>query len=452
MRQGFLRSKKIWGFSLLILMVAAFLGWGRIHRVGADIDSTYEKLKVLADVLAIVEKNYVEPVNVGKVIQGGINGMLETLDPHSNFMPQEMFKEMQTETRGSFEGLGFEITIRDKLLTVVAPIEDTPAYRAGIQSGDQILRIEGKSTRDMNLLDAVKRLRGPRGTQVTITIMRSGFTEPQDFSITRDVIPIRSVRSRVLEEGYGYIKINQFIEKTHPDLKKALEQLEGKEGKLKGLVLDLRNDPGGLLEQAVKVTDEFLDSGLIVYTEGRVEGQKMKFHAQKKDRVRDYPMIVLVNAGSASASEIVAGALQDHGRAVILGTPTFGKGSVQTIIPLEDGSALRLTTARYFTPKGRSIQAQGITPDIIVTDALPEGKRGGPARLIREKDLDHHLPGEGEKEPPEKVPAKPSEKIQDPGKKPAAVGESKEDPPLERALELLKTWRILNKIQTPKAS
>ncbi|MCX5912437.1 MAG: S41 family peptidase [Deltaproteobacteria bacterium] len=452
MRQGFLRSKKIWGFSLLILMVAAFLGWGRIHRVGADIDSTYEKLKVLADVLAIVEKNYVEPVNVGKVIQGAINGMLETLDPHSSFMPQEMFKEMQTETRGSFEGLGFEITIRDKVLTVVAPIEDTPAFRAGIQSGDQILRIEGKSTRDMNLLDAVKRLRGPRGTQVTITIMRPGFTEPQDFSVTRDVIPIRSVRSRLLEEGYGYVKINQFIEKTHPDLKKALEQLEGKEGKLKGLVLDLRNDPGGLLEQAVKVTDEFLDSGLIVYTEGRVEGQKMKFYAQKKERERDYPMIVLVNAGSASASEIVAGALQDHGRAVILGTPTFGKGSVQTIIPLEDGSALRLTTARYFTPKGRSIQALGITPDIIVADALPDGKRGGPARMLREKDLEHHLPGEGENEPPEKAPAKPPEKIQDPAKKPAAVGEIKEDPPLDRALELLKTWRILNKIQTPKAS
>jgi carboxyl-terminal processing protease len=452
MRQGFLRNKKLWIFPLLILMVAAFLGWGRIHRVGADIDSTYEKLKLLADVLAIVEKNYVEPVNTGKVIQGAINGMLETLDPHSNFMPQEMFKEMQTETRGSFEGLGFEITIRDKVLTVVAPIEDTPAFRAGIQPGDQIVRIEGKSTRDMNLLDAVKRLRGPRGTQVTITIMRSGFAEPQDFTITRDVIPIRSVRSRVLEEGYGYIRVNQFIEKTHSDLKKALEQLEGKEGKLKGLVLDLRNDPGGLLEQAVKVTDEFLESGLIVYTEGRVEGQKMKFYAQKKDRVRDYPMIVLVNAGSASASEIVAGALQDHGRAVILGTQTFGKGSVQTIIPLEDGSALRLTTARYYTPKGRSIQAQGITPDIIVADASPEGRKGGPSRVIREKDLDHHLPGEGEKAAPEKTPAKPPEKGQEQGKKPAAVAETKEDPPLDRALELLKTWRILNKVQTPKAS
>jgi len=332
----------------------------------------------------------------------------------------------------------------------VAPIEDTPAFRAGIQPGDQILRIEGKSTRDMNLMDAVKRLRGPRGSKITITIMRPSFTEPQDFTITRDVIPIRSVRWKVLEEGYGYIKINQFIEKTYPDLKKALDQLDGKEEKLKGLVLDLRNDPGGLLDQAVKVADEFLDSGLIVYTEGRVEGQKMKFYVQKKERVREYPMIVLVNAGSASASEIVAGALQDHGRAVILGAPTFGKGSVQTIIPLEDGSALRLTTARYFTPKGRSIQALGITPDILVADATPEGRKGAPPRSIREKDLEHHLQGEMEKEPTEKTPEKSPEL----SKKPALTAgtETKEDPPLDRALELLKTWRILNKLGTPKAS
>jgi len=446
----FKQNRKIGIVALLVLFLLVFLGWGRIHRVGADIDTTYEKLKVFADVLAIVEKNYVEPVNPGKAVQGAINGMLETLDPHSSYMSPEVFKEMQTETRGSFEGLGFEITSRDKILTVVAPIEDTPAFRAGIQPGDQILRIEGKSTRDMNLMDAVKRLRGPRGSKITITIMRPSFTEPQDFTITRDVIPIRSVRWKVLEEGYGYIKINQFIEKTYPDLKKALDQLDGKEEKLKGLVLDLRNDPGGLLDQAVKVADEFLDSGLIVYTEGRVEGQKMKFYVQKKERVREYPMIVLVNAGSASASEIVAGALQDHGRAVILGAPTFGKGSVQTIIPLEDGSALRLTTARYFTPKGRSIQALGITPDILVADATPEGRKGAPPRSIREKDLEHHLQGEMEKEPTEKTPEKSPEL----SKKPALTAgtETKEDPPLDRALELLKTWRILNKLGTPKAS
>jgi carboxyl-terminal processing protease len=450
MYHAFREKRKVWIVSLLVLFLLVFLGWGRIHRVGADIDTTFEKLKIFADVLAIVEKNYVEPVNAGKAIQGAINGMLETLDPHSSYMSPEVFKEMQTETRGSFEGLGFEITSRDKILTVVAPIEDTPAFRAGIQSGDQILRIDAKSTRDMSLMDAVKRLRGPRGSAVTITIMRPSFTEPQDFTITRDVIPIRSVRWKLLEEGYGYIKINQFIEKTYPDMKKALEQLDGKEEKLKGLVLDLRNDPGGLLDQAVKVADEFLDSGLIVYTEGRVEGQKMKFFVQKKERVREYPMIVLVNAGSASASEIVAGALQDHGRAVILGTQTFGKGSVQTIIPLEDGSALRLTTARYFTPKGRSIQAQGITPDILVADATPEAKRVGAPRTIREKDLEHHLQGEMEKEPAEKTPEKVPELSKKPA--PAAGGEGKEDPPLDRALELLKTWRILNKLGTPKAS
>ena len=433
-------QRKILAITFLFLVLGVFIGWGKVHRVGADIDSTYEKLKVLADVLAIVERNYVEPVNASSLINGAINGMLETLDPHSSFMNPEVFKEMQTETRGSFGGVGFEITIRDKILTVVAPIEDTPASRAGIQPGDQILRIDGKSTKDLNLMEAVKMMRGPQGTQVTITIMRSGFTEPQDFTMTRATIPIRSVRSKMLEEGYGYIKINQFIEKTHTDMKAALSQLESKDGTLKGLILDLRNDPGGLLEQAVKVADEFLESGLIVYTEGRVEGQKMKFYAQKKPKEHDYPLIVLVNAGSASASEIVAGALQDHGRAVILGTQTFGKGSVQTIIPLEDGSAIRLTTARYFTPSGRSIQAQGIVPDIVVPDLSPEARRATPARFIREKDLEHHLRGEGEKTPPEQT----MERSPDRAKKKEGIAE--EDPPLERALELLKTWRILNKV------
>jgi len=447
--RNWMTKRKILAITFLFLLLGIFIGLGKVHRVGADIDSTYEKLKVLADVLAIVERNYVEPVHANKLISGAINGMLETLDPHSNFMTPEVFKEMQTETRGSFGGVGFEITIRDKVLTVVAPIEDTPASRAGIQPGDQILRINGKSTKDMNLMDAVKLMRGPQGTQVTITIMRSGFTEPRDFTLTRAIIPIRSVRSKTLEEGYGYIKINQFIEKTHADMKAALSRLESN-GTLKGLILDLRNDPGGLLEQAVKVADEFLESGLIVYTEGRVEGQKMKFYAQKKAKEHDYPLIVLVNAGSASASEIVAGALQDHGRAVILGTPTFGKGSVQTIIPLEDGSALRLTTARYFTPSGRSIQAQGITPDIVVPDLLPEARRTAPPRVIRERDLEHHLRGEGEKAIPEKILEKSPDRSK---KKEAVVGpEMQEDPPLERALELLKTWRILNKVARKEAS
>ncbi|MGE5253727.1 MAG: S41 family peptidase [Planctomycetaceae bacterium] len=438
--RGWLNKKKFFAVVFIFFFLGVYLGLIHARRVGADIESAYGKLKVLADVLAIVERNYVEPVKTNNLINGAINGMLETLDPHSNYMTPEIYKEMQTETRGSFGGIGFEITIRDKVLTVVAPIEDTPASRAGIQSGDLILRIDGKSTKDMTLMEAVKLMRGPKGTQVTITIMRQGFTEPKDLTLTRAIIPIRSVRSRTLEPGYGYIKLSQFIEKTSPDMEAALKKLEGQDGSLKGLILDLRNNPGGLLEQAVKVADVFLDSGLIVYTEGRVEGQKMKFFAQKKEKMREFPMIVLVNGGSASASEIVAGALQDHGRAVILGTQTFGKGSVQTIIPLEDGSALRLTTARYYTPNGRVIQAQGITPDIVVPDLIPEAKRNTAPRFMREKDLEHHLQGEGEKAAPEK----PGE----PAKKPEAEAARKpaEDPPLDRALELLKTWQILHKV------
>ncbi len=452
-------AKKIYiVLAFTALALGLLWGWGKVHRVGAKINPAYEELKILADVLAIVEKNYVEPVDVKKAIHGAIQGMLESLDPHTAFMTPDIYREMQTETRGAFGGLGFEITIRDKVLTVVTPIEDTPAWRAGIQPGDQILRVDGKSTKDLSLMEAVRMMRGPQGTQVTITIMRSGFTEPKSITLTRATIPIRTIRFKMLEEGYGYIRVSQFIERTHADLKSALGKLEGKEGTLKGLILDLRNNPGGLLDQAVKVSDEFLESGLIVYTEGRVEGQKMRFFTQAKEKRHDYPMIVLVNAGSASASEIVAGALQDHGRAIILGTQTFGKGSVQTIIPLEDGSAIRLTTARDYTPKGRSIQAQGISPDITVADAIPGGPRKALPRLMREKDLEHHLPGEGEKGEPlkemEKAPPKTREAPPGSTQKgeTSAVQEIQEDPPLERALDLLKTWKIFHKLAKPKAA
>ena len=442
---GWLSKKRFLVVVLVFFILGIYMGLTHARRVGADIESAYGKLKVLADVFSIVERNYVESVKANDLINGAINGMLETLDPHSNYMAPEVYREMQTETRGSFGGIGFEITIRDKVLTVVAPIEDTPASRAGIQSGDKILRIDGKSTKDMTLMDAVRLMRGPQGTQVTITLMRQGFTEPKELTLTRAIIPIRSVRFKTLEPGYGYIKVSQFIERTFSDLQNALSKIESQEKPLKGLILDLRNNPGGLLEQAVKVTDLFLDSGMIVYTEGRVEGQKMKFFVQKKEKTREFPIIVLVNGGSASASEIVAGALQDHGRAVILGSQTFGKGSVQTIIPLEDGSALRLTTARYYTPNGRSIQAQGIAPDIAVADLVTEGKRGTVPRYMREKDLEHHLQGEKEQEVPEKVkePAKTPEA--------SAVPKPTEDPPLDRALELLKTWQILNKVSAKKS-
>ena len=439
-----MNKKKFLAVVFVFFFLGIYLGLTHARRVGADIESAYGKLKVLADVFAIVERNYVEPVKANNLINGAINGMLETLDPHSNYMTPEIYKEMQTETRGSFGGIGFEITFRDMVLTVVAPIEDTPASRAGIQSGDLILRIDGKSTKDITLMEAVKLMRGPQGTQVTITIMRQGFTEPKELTLTRAIIPIRSVRSRMLEPGYGYLKLSQFIERTFPDMEAALKKLETQDGTLRGLILDLRNNPGGLLEQAVKVADLFLESGMIVYTEGRVEGQKMKFFVQKKEKIREYPIIVLVNGGSASASEIVAGALQDHGRAVVLGSQTFGKGSVQTIIPLEDGSALRLTTARYYTPNGRVIQAKGIAPDIVVADLIPEGKRNAVPRFMREKDLEHHLQGEGGKAAPEK-PAEPAKKPEA-----AAAPKPAEDPPLDRALELLKTWQILNKVSKKK--
>ena len=435
-----MNKKKFLAVAFVFFFLGVYLGLTHARRVGADIESAYEKLKILADVLAIVDRNYVEPVKPNVLINGAINGLLETLDPHSNYMNAEVYKEMQSETRGSFGGIGFEITIRDKVLTVVAPIEDTPASRAGIQSGDMILRIGGKTTKDMTLMDAVKLMRGPQGTQVTITIMRQGFTEPQDLTLTRAIIPIRTIRSKTLEPGYGYLKITQFIDRTFPDLEATLNKMESQEKPLKGLILDLRNNPGGLLEQAVKVADLFLDSGMIVYTEGRVESQKMKFFVQKKERAREYPLIVLVNGGSASASEIVAGALQDHGRAVILGTQTFGKGSVQTIIPLEDGSAFRLTTARYYTPNGRSIQAQGISPDILVSEVVPDGKGKVTPRYMREKDLEHHLQNEKGKTAPEK-PAEPAKQPEA-----GAAPKSSEDPPLDRALELLKTWQILNKV------
>lgn len=413
-----------------------------LAQKASGVSEAYESLKVFTDAISLIQKNYVEKVNSKDLVYGAMKGMLEGLDPHSSFMNPDTFKEMQVETKGEFGGLGIEITMKEGVLMVVSPIEDTPAFKAGVKAGDIIIKIEGKGTKDLTLMDAVKMMRGPKGTPVIITIVRDTFTEPRDFSITRDIIAVKSVKSKPLEAGYGYVRVAQFQEKTDADLDKALDALEKDSGGLKGLVLDLRNNPGGLLEQAVKVSDEFLESGLIVYTDGRIEGQKMTFSAKKEGTRPNYPIVVLVNGGSASASEIVAGALQDHGRALVLGTQTFGKGSVQTIYPLEDGSALRLTTARYYTPSGRSIQAKGITPDIIlesekVKKALPRS-----FREIREKDLDGHLlvPG-GKPEKEEKI-EKPKEKDE---KAAAPKEEEPEDVQLNRALELLKSWQVFQK-------
>ena len=421
----------------------------------------YEELAVFNNVLSIVEKNYVETVDDKKLIEGAINGMLSSLDPHSNYLDPDTFKEMQVETKGSFGGLGIEITIKDGYVTVVSPIEGTPAYRVGIQPGDKIVKIEGKSTKNMTLIDAVKMMRGPKGSKITITVFRDGMSKPEDYTITRDVIKIQSVRAKLLDGGIGYVKVASFQEGTDKDLHEALGKFR-KEGKIRGVVLDLRNNPGGLLDQAVKVSDEFLEKGLIVYTDGRVENQRMRFEATKKKGVEKYPMVVLVNGGSASASEIVAGALQDQDRALILGTQTFGKGSVQTIIPLEDGSGLRLTTARYFTPKGRSIQVKGITPDIVVRparpkgEAVPSGEEEDAGLMLREENLDGHIPGPGEK--PESKTGKPKpqskeeEIIEAPPDHRAQLGDTKADVQLARAVELLKSWHVFEGLARKRAS
>jgi carboxyl-terminal processing protease len=390
--------------------------------------------------LDIVKENYVQEVQSEELVEGAISGMLRTLDPHSSYLDPDAYKELQVETKGSFGGIGIEITVRDGVLTVVSPLEGTPAYELGIQAGDQILRVDGEPTKEMTLMEAVKKMRGPKGTNVVLTIMRGEFTKPQDFVITRATIAIRSVRSNTLEPGYGYIRLSQFQSSTALDLRKEIAKLEKENKSLKGLILDLRNNPGGLLDQAVKVSDEFLSEGLIVYTGGRLKSQDMRFEAHMNTRPHSYPIVVLVNEGSASAAEIVAGALQDHKRAVVVGVKTFGKGSVQTVMPLRNGAALRLTTALYYTPSGRSIQAKGIEPDIVVERVLPgrvEDDRHG-SRAIREEDLKNHMDG-GEEEVSDNKPD---------SDQPSTIKEElARDNQLARALDVLKSWEILSQMK-----
>ena len=429
--------------SFLLLLIG--LGLGMLISGQAQVSAVpkedYESLEAFTNILAIVRKNYVDEVQTKDLINGAITGMLNGMDPHSAYLTPELYKELQMDTQGRFGGLGIEITVRNGVLTVVSPIEDTPAFRAGIKSGDQILKIEGEFTKDMSLMQAVKKMRGPKGSKLNLSVKREGVTDLLDFSIVRDTIRVQSVRSRLLEEGYVYVRLAQFQERSDRDLQRALEKLASEKAGIRGLVLDLRNNPGGLLTQAVRVADLFLESGMIVYTEGRLENQKQKYFARKEGSWTDFPIVVLVNGGSASASEIVAGALQDHKRAVILGTKTFGKGSVQTILPLDDNSALRLTTARYYTPKGRSIQATGIVPDIVMESVpLQESKAEEKRRLgVREENLPGHL--QNQKEQKEKE--KPSQPEREEG--------SENDAQLRRALELLKGWDVFKQLVQKKA-
>jgi carboxyl-terminal processing protease len=420
---------------ILAAAVAAFgISAGRmaVNNVSAAGEG-YEELKTFTEVLSMIKKHYVEEVKTKDLVYAAIKGMLNSLDPHSSFMPPEEYREMQVETKGEFGGLGIQVGMKDGMLTVVAPIEDTPAFIAGIKAGDKIVKINNEPAKDMTLQDAVSKMRGAPKTSITLGILREGWKEPKDFTITREIIKIKSVKSKVIQGDIGYVKIIQFQEQTDDDLAAALKKL--KEKKVNSLILDLRNNPGGLLNSAIDVSSEFLPKGqLVVYTKTRA-GEKTEFRTEG-DNHFTRPMIVLVNQGSASAAEIVAGALKDWNRAVILGTQTFGKGSVQTVIPLSDGSGLRLTTAKYYTPKGRSIQNTGITPDIEVKLEAKNGAKEHP--VLRERDLEHHLKNEqGEIKEPEVEMA------------PAEVNE-KDDAQLQRAVDILKTWNIFKEL--PKAS
>ena len=418
---------------LSVFLSLLILGPYGDSRVSAIDRTTYKGLKTFSEVLDMVDKNYVEPVETDKLLQGAINGMIKSLDPHSSFMTAEMYKELEVETRGSFGGIGIEITLLKDVLTVVSPIEDTPAYNAGVKAGDQIIRINGKSTKDITVLDAVKQLRGPKDTKVNITILREGMAKPKDIELIRSIISIKSVKSKVFDDHIGYIRISAFQERTGDDLKKILREIESKAHPLKGIVLDMRNNPGGLLHQSVEVSDAFLKSGSIVSTRGRAKSMESQTAAKDNGDEPTCPMVVLVNEGTASAAEIVSGALQDNGRAVIIGTQTFGKGSVQTIIPLEDGAALKLTTARYYTPKGRSIQAEGITPDIVVKRTRPaDEKEDADNAQVREKDLKGHIKSPKENDARMLEARKDEDHID-------------QDNQLKNAIDILKSWDILKK-------
>lgn len=416
-----------------------------------DMEEIYEKLKTFAEVTSLVESSYVEEVSPDKLIEGAIQGMLKNLDPHSSFLSVDSYKEMKVETEGEFGGLGIEITVRDKVLTVVAPIEDTPAQRSGIMAGDMIIKIDNKPTRDLSLTDAVKKLRGPVNTKVTISILRKGFKALKDYEITRAVIKIKSVWARKMENDIGYIRVRSFAKTTSSEVKAAMDKFST-DKPMKGLVLDLRNNPGGLLNQSVEVSNLFLEKGkLIVYTEGRTSDQNMTFITQKTSKYRTLPLVILVNGGSASASEIVAGALKDLNRAVIMGTKTFGKGSVQTIIPLSDGSGLRLTTAKYYTPSGIVIQGNGIMPNIVVENPKirpgdeEKAEKEGAENDKKKETSTFHVSGEKNND-------KENNDSSIDNKEARFLKAYKLDTQLQRAVDLLKGVDIFQGILQKKAS
>lgn len=401
------RPVKLW-----LLMVVAVVFWtigtGFYRDLSAKSEEAYEELKVFSDVIELIEREYVDEVDTKELIQKAIQGMVHSLDPHSSLLPVEAFEDLQIDTKGKFTGIGIHITMQDGFVTVISPIEDTPAYKAGIKARDKIIKVDDKPVKELR--EAVNMMRGPKGSKVKVTILREGVKKPLDFELIRDVIPIQSVKSINLKPGYGFIRLSNFTGTTTVELQEALEKLENAKVPLRGLVLDLRNNGGGLLNQSIKVADLFLDEGKILSIKGRNEKNTKVFNASSSGEKRNYPMVVLINGGSASASEIVAGALKDHKRALILGTTSFGKGSVQTVETLRDGSGLKLTIARYYTPNGHSIQAKGIDPDIYLKHRRldPKETREKEEGLLKEKDLANHLEAE-----PDAEKDKESEKEED---------------------------------------
>jgi len=390
--------------SMTTFAIGLFLttaGGGSLEVVLAEKEGAHEKLpleelRTFAEVFGRIKSEYVEGVDDKELLESAIRGMLSGLDPHSSYLDREEYRDLQVGTSGEFGGLGIEVGMENGFVKVIAPIDDTPAARAGLKAEDLITRIDDKSTKGMSLNEAVNIMRGKPGTRITLTILREGVNRPFNLDLERAIIQLASVKSRTLEPGYGYVRISHFQSRTTEDLLSTLNELEAKNGGgLKGLVLDLRNNPGGILNSAVGVSDAFLVEGIIVSTRGRGEDSELRFKAGPDDALKGAPMVVLVNGGSASASEIVAGALQDHNRAIVMGNPTFGKGSVQTIVPIDDATALKLTTARYYTPSGRAIQAQGIEPDIELVDGEFKAAEKPGVTPLKEADLDRHLDEEG---------------------------------------------------------
>ncbi len=430
----------------LVLLLGVFIGTGvsldttvlaeRDKGKPAPAALPIDELRTFSEVFSRIKSDYVESVEDKKLLEDAISGMLAGLDPHSSYLDPQGYREVRIGTEGQFGGLGIEVTMENGFVKVVSPIEDTPAARAGVKPGDVVVRLDEKAVKGMSLSEAVKIMRGKPGTNITLTVVREGEPRPLKITITRAIIKIQSVKSRLLEPGYGYLRITQFQSGTDANVKDSLKKLE-KENKesLKGIVIDLRNNPGGVLNSAVAVSDLFLNSGIIVYTEGRVADSKLKFNASPPDVLDGAPLVVLVNGGSASASEIVAGALQDNGRAVVMGTKTFGKGSVQTIMPMSNGAALKLTTARYYTPNGRSIQATGIEPDIFTEQAKLTKAETDQERL-KEADLSGHL--EGQSNPEAGEASKPTT-----NSKPSTG--TVEDYQLNEALNLLKGINFFQK-------